>query len=398
MKRKWLIIGSLACMQYFCLAQQAKDTEKFKPGKTEIELVYNHYIQDGNHSAVTGGNGTEELIVYGPSLSFKHSKGKNELSFNAGTDVISSASTGKIDFVVSSASVLDSRFYFKANYARQFEPNNFKINGGIGSSIESDYFSIHGHIGFTKNDKDNLRTFSVQFHFFDDDLRWGRINPDYYKPVKLIYPQELRDREWFDRYKRNSYHLNFAFTRILNKRNVLGFFPEFTLQKGLLSTPFHRVYFSDSTLLVENLPNHRYKGALAIRLNSFAGGMLIFKNSIDTYCDNFGILALSVENETAIKVKPFFSLLPNFKISTQKASKYFKHYREHEIGEPFYTSDHDLASATIYQAGIGFKYQTQSYQSKKSRSTIFILRYTYFFRTDFLKAHILSLVINTSRI
>jgi hypothetical protein len=393
MKRKYLIIGTFACMQYFAHAQLVKDTVNSKLNKTEIELVYNQYIQNGNNSAVTGGIGTEKLTVYGPALNFKNTSGKNAISINGGADVISSASTDNIDFVVSSASRVDTRVYISGDYERNFAKQNLKINGGLGSSIESDYFSISGNLGLTKSDKNNNRSFSAQLLIYDDDLRWGRTSVKYYRPVKLIYPAELRFRNWFDIYKRYSFNLKLSFTQILNKRNTLGIFPEISYQKGLLSTPFNRIYFSDGKEAVENLPNNRYKAALALKLNTFVGGIVIFKNTVNVYIDNFGILALSFGNETAIKVKPFLTLLPNFRIYTQRRSDYFAPYKVHESSEEFYTSDYDLSSFQTYNFGFGFKYSPQKYTTHKFVSNSILFRYDYYFRTNKLRANIISLVI-----
>ena len=69
--------------------------------KTDIELLYNHYVQDGSNSAVTGGIGTEKLIVYAPAIKVSHKSKQNIFSLNAGADIISSASTDNIDFIVS---------------------------------------------------------------------------------------------------------------------------------------------------------------------------------------------------------------------------------------------------------------------------------------------------------
>ena len=87
-KRHWLI-GALAFFPFFTTAQNLIDTIETKIKKTEIELVYNHYLQDGNNSAITGGIGTEELTVYGSSLSVKRTSGKNSYTLNTGSDILS---------------------------------------------------------------------------------------------------------------------------------------------------------------------------------------------------------------------------------------------------------------------------------------------------------------------
>jgi hypothetical protein len=397
MKKRYLIIGSLAFMQFMANAQASRDSTKYKPNKTEIELVYNHYIQDGNKSAVTGGIGTEQLTVYGPALNLENSFGKNTLTFNLGADIISSASLDNIDFVKSSASKVSRRGYLIGNYSRQFEKQNLNINGGLGLSIESAYFSVSSNLGFTKSDKDKLRTYSAQLLIFNDDLRWGRLSAQYWRPVKLIYPVELRYKEWYDVFKRNSYNLKLGLTQIVNTRNTLAIFPEFSYQQGLLATPYHRIYFSDGTEAVEQLPKERYKGALALRLNTFVGGNVIFKNTIDGYTDNFGIEAFSFENETALKLKHFLTLLPNFRIYTQKGSRYFAPYKEHKTTETYYTSDYDLSSFQTYNIGIGFKYSPQEYLTKRFLFNDLIIRYNYLHRTNNLNAHIISLIIQTTK-
>ncbi|MDZ7849015.1 MAG: hypothetical protein U5L96_21110 [Owenweeksia sp.] len=57
------------------------------------------YTQDGQHSAVTGGNGTEKLQVYSAQFhSVNTINEKHRWLLNFGADFISSASTDRIDF------------------------------------------------------------------------------------------------------------------------------------------------------------------------------------------------------------------------------------------------------------------------------------------------------------
>jgi hypothetical protein len=390
MKKKYLILGSLVFFQTLAKAQSATDTLKEKISKTEIDLVYNHYMQEGNNSAVTGGIGTEHLTVYGPMMHIKNATGKHSTAFNFGADIISSASTDNIDFVVSSPSVLDARSYLNATYERIFEKRNLAVSGAAGFSIESDYFSKGSKVGFSKEDKKRLRTYAAEVQFFNDDLRWGRLNPGYHRPVKLIYPVELRYKNWYEGYKRYSYNLKLAFTQTLNKRNRIGIFPEFAYQHGLLETPFHRIYFSDGSQAVEQLPDKRYKGALALQLNRFVGGRVVLKNTINGYTDNFGITAFSIEHETALKLKPGLTLLPNARFYTQKATRYFAGYGKHSILEQFYTSDYDLSGFQTYSIGIGLKCSPYNLSSGPQFKTL-LLRYNFMHRSNNLAAHIFSI-------
>lgn len=172
MKKRYLIFGSVAFFAFFAKAQ-TRDSTQQKINRTDVELVYNHYVQSGNNSAVTGGVGTEKLTVYGPAINIERSVGKNAISFNLGADIISSASTDKIDFIASSASSLDARSYLNASYERKFEKQKLSVYAGTGFSIESDYFSTGSKLGFLKESKNKLFTYAAEFLMFNDDLRWG---------------------------------------------------------------------------------------------------------------------------------------------------------------------------------------------------------------------------------
>ncbi|HKI89547.1 MAG TPA: DUF3570 domain-containing protein, partial [Draconibacterium sp.] len=319
--------------------------------------------------------------------------GNSNISFNLGSDIISSASTDNIDYIMSSASKLDARTYLNANYGRTLPKHNFTINGGLGFSIESDYLSIGSKLGISKENKEKLSSYSAEFELFNDDLRWGRLNPDYYRPVKLIYPSELRNKEWFDEYKRYSYNLKLGFTQALNKKNVIGIFSTFSYQNGLLSTPFHRVYFNNGSLAVENLPGKRWKGSLGLQLNSFVGGRLILKNNINPYVDDWGIVAVSFKNETAIKLKSDLILLPNIRFYKQNATSYFDEYGKHEKNTEFYTSDYDLSKFESVSVGLGIKFSPYKYVSKRMMMNFLTFQYNLMHRSDGLTAHIFSLAI-----
>lgn len=397
MKKIFILVGSLTFFQYFAKAQTQDSTgyQKQKLNKTELEFVYNHYFQDGNNSAVTGGIGTEQLIVYSPALTLKKDYYHKKLTLHLGADIVSSASTDNIDFVRSSASSVDTRFYVDGTYEKTFDKRNLSLSGTLGISGESDYLSLSYKFGLTKTDKQQLRTFNLQVQFFDDDLRYGRFNPDYFRPVSLIYPVELRGKEWFSQYKRYSYNLKMGLTQILNMRNTLGIFPEISYQKGLLSTPFHRMYFSDGTLAVENLPNERLKGALAIKLNSFVGDKIVLKNNIEGYKDNFGIKSFALENETAIKINQTFTVMPNIRFYSQTASNYFAAYKIHKSEEQFYTSDYDLSQFQTYSLGVGVRYSPLEFINKTNKFNTMIFRYNFTYRSNNLTAHTFSMIFQT---
>ena len=399
MKRKFVLIGTLAFTLLRSQAQVKDSTFKRNDiKKTDIELLYNHYVQDGNNSAVTGGIGTEKLVVYSPALKINHKSKRNTYSVIAGADIISSASTDNIDFIVSSASRRDARTYANIGFGRDVMKQRANLHLGTGLSIESDYFSIPVTFGGNYTTKSKMRTYFFDIQMYFDDLRWGRINEDLYKPTRLVYPAELRYKEWYNIYRRQSYNFKLGLQQIINKRNILGVYPELTYQKGLLATPFHRIYYTDGSVGVENFPDQRLKAILGLKLNSFVRKRIILKNRLDLYSDNFGVWGIAIENETAIKLTPLFVLTPSVRLSLQQGSKYFKPYLQHQPDEQFVTSDFDLSDIQTMQFGLSMRYISGKNINKSTVFNEMLFQYLYYYRSNQLNAHIISIVMKGSRL
>jgi hypothetical protein len=400
MKKRFLTVAALCGILCNAKGQEIRDSsfQKKLLSKTSIELVYAHYLQDGNNSAVTGGRGTEKLTVYAPSVRISHAfKDYNTFHFNGGADAITSASTDKIDFVVSSASKKDVRSYANLTYERKLRKQDLTIGAGSGFSLESDYFSVPFLLSVQYTEPSRLRTYSAGLQVNFDDLRWGRINPDHWKPVKLIYPSELRDTAWFDHYRRQSYNLKLGFTQVLNRRTMFGVFPEPTYQTGLLATPFHRVYFKDTKVRVENLPTERLKLPVGLRLHYFLGKSTILKFNYAYYWDSFGIRSHSAEVESVFKASSNWIFTPFFRLYTQSASRYFRAYRQHVFSEMYYTSDFDLASFESLKGGINLRFMPSKVIFKRVFFNEVNMRYSYYVRSNGLSSHILSLSVGFER-
>ena len=361
-----------------------------KISKSEIQIVYSHYLQKGNHSAVTGGIGTEKLTVYSPDITFsKQSDSLTRYSINAGIDIISSASTDNIDYIISSASKVDNHTYVNFSYDRRQKNKPTTLGGGVYFSLESDYLSNGFSLHMQHSSRDQNKIISAEVEVFFDDLRWGRLSGQY--PLKLVYPSELRNQAWFNIHHRNSYNLNTRFQQTINKKTMLSFFPGVSFQHGLLSTPFHRVYFKDSSLNVENLPNKRLRIPLGIQLNHFLANRTIVRSYYRFYWDEWGIIAHTVELSVPIKLSAAFILSPSIRLYRQSESRYFKPYREHEKNQAYYTSDYDLSAFTSYEPGLEMKLNIAG---KKPTSLLneIALRYSYYKRSDQLSAHILTMI------
>ncbi|MDX1908023.1 MAG: DUF3570 domain-containing protein [Bacteroidia bacterium] len=395
MRKKYLVMGLMIAV--LPLRAQRMDTayQAKRVARTEVQVLYAHYVQDGVHSAVTGGTGTEKLAVYSPELVIRHQPDSSHaFQLEGGVDVITSASTDKIDFVVSSASRKDGRTHANIGYTYQTRSHRMEFGGNTGFSIESDYFSLGGGLSASYTRPDQSRSLSVEVQGYSDDLRWGRLNPGYHRPVKLIYPQELRTQEWYPTTRRHSLNLSLSLYQTINKRMALGLYPGITWQQGLLATPFHRVYFADQTTLkVENLPGTRLKIPLGVQLNVFPGRIWILRAGYRLYWDDFGIWAHTFSLTTPIKLTPSLTLTPHVRVYTQTAARYFRPYQAHDPASEYYTSDYDLSAFTSWQAGAGGRWLLAGRLPMLPALHDLQWRYSYYHRADGLHAHMVSLII-----
>lgn len=396
MKKRFLTIGLLMASLSVPAQRAANPTyTKQTLSTTDIQLLFSYYGQDGSHSAVTGGLGTEELTVYAPEVFITHRPDSIQaMQINAGVDVITSASTDNIDFVRSSASRVDRRGHLGVGYSRRLRNPNWQAGVQSGFSIESDYFSVPVGLSISHQKFDASRKISVGIQTFFDDLRWGRVNPGYFRPIKLIYPVELRYREWFDKYRRTSFNLTTALYQVINRKAQLAMFAEVVYQRGLLSTPFHRVYFNDraKTEKVEYLPDERWKIPLGAQFNWFMTNRLILRSYYRFYWDTFGISSHTVQADTPLKLTSLVTLTPLARFYCQRASPYFRAYGGHDLQADYYTSDYDLSALTSYKLGLSVRYAPQTPLFRSYTFQSLDLQYSFYKRSDGLSAHIISLV------
>lgn len=361
--------------------------------RTDIQVLFAYYTQDGDHSAITGGIGTEWLHVYSPEFTLTHRPDSNRtLALNGGIDIITSASMDNIDFVKSSASRISDRFHMTPSYSYLLPGTRTRLSADAGFSLESAYLSFPVGASVTHANRSGSRQISASLQCYFDDLRFGRLIGE---RLQLIYPVELRDTSWFNIYRRYSYNLDFAFYQVVNPRLQFAVYPGLVFQKGLLSTTYHRVYFSDSvTEKVENLPRERWKFPIGTQWNYFFGRRVILRAYYRYYRDSWGIIAHTVQLETPVKISPVLTLTPLLRFHTQTGASYFRPYRQHNVKEIYYTSDYDLSALNSYKAGLTVRYAPQNALAHHYFFDDLSLRYSYYRRSDGLYAHILSLLLD----
>ena len=354
----------------------------------EINFLTSYYQQDGNNGAVTGGIGTEYLTDFTQKLSIKLPQSK-KISWNidGAYDYYSSASTDNINNIRSSDSSSDMRS--QMNIGINYKAGPLQEYGArIGTSVEYDYTSINGGVNFSLLSRNQNTLFGFSAQGFID--KW-----------MLIYPRELRGEVKALTDKRKSYNTALSLNQVVNKRMQIAFMAEATYMHGLLSTPFHRVYFKDSNNhTIESLPGNRLKIPLGVRLNTYLSERMIMRLYYRYYADDWGMDGHTASVELPIKLNRFVAIYPHYRYHTQTAVDYFKGYKEHSVSDLFYTSDYDLSELNSHSIGIGAMIHPNGGLGKMkiplTKNSFLSLdgidiKYAYYNRSTGLKAHIISI-------
>jgi hypothetical protein len=358
----------------------------------EANFVSSYYNQNGDHSAVTGGIGTEKLSDISNSIDLKlglYDKRGRKHSFlgEIGVDHYTSASSDKIDpHTISSASHADTRIYPSLGWTVENEQKGTTLGVGLSYSYEFDYQSFGANISFAKKTNNRMGEFSAKLQGFVDQ-------------VSLIYPIELRTpngsgREEENNYAttpRNSVSGNLGWSQIINKRFQVSLEAEMVYQHGYLGLPFHRVYFNDQSVHVENLPSSRLKIPLGIRANYFISDKFILRTWYRYYHDDWGINSNALQVETVVKLTPFFSITPFYRFYQQSAVDYFAAYEMHTAADIYYTSNYDLSKFNSNFFGAGFRIAPPNGVFKIQHLNAIEVRYGHYQKTTGMNSNIISL-------
>lgn len=366
---------------------QEADTVIYRSRKLkvdEVNFVTSYYRQDGSNAAVTGGIGSEKLTDFATTLDIRVSKVDskkriNSYNFEIGIDTYTSASSDKVDpSTISSASSSDQRIYPSLSWSRLNDLKGTSIGANLSISSEYDYLSIGGGVNAFMDSRDKSRQVGVRLQTYQDF-------------VTMIYPKELRSGRIGGMESRNTYSSTFSYSQIINTRLQVLFLLDLAYQKGFLSLPFNRVYFGDNTVDIEKLPGKRVKYPASVRVNYFAGDILIVRGFYRYYQDDWGLQSNTAEIETAIKITPFFSVSPFYRYYTQSAVKYFSGYGQHLKSESFYTSDYDLSKFDSHFLGSGVRFVSPTGVLGISKLSTIEIRYGHYSRQTGLVSNIISL-------
>jgi hypothetical protein len=340
----------------------------------EINLVSSYYNQNGNHSAVTGGIGTEKVNDFSNGLDLKLSwygqpKHKNTFSIGLGLDHHTSASAAYVS-TTGASKTGGSRIYPSFDWTIENEAKGTSFGLGSYYSGEYNYKSLGADLHFSQKTNDKSGEFAIKLQAYLDH-------------VTLIYPSELIPKSTvavstgptyvttasgnrvlsgsgssavsIPTSPRNTFTASMSYSQMINSRLQVMFLADLVTQNGYLSLPFHRVYFNSGKDAVENLPSSRFKLPLGFRANYFMGDHIILRSYYRYYADNWGSRANTANLEISYKLTPFFSISPFYRYYDQSASKYFAPYEVHSPTDTYYTSNYEYAKFNSQFFGAGFR-------------------------------------------
>jgi hypothetical protein len=410
-------------------AQDKTSTPVFKKRvleSTEVDFLASYYNQDGAKSAVSGGIGSEKLTDFASNIVVAMPLNDDDvLTIDLGISAYSSASSSNINpfnstgasssgnpngngpsgtpwQASSGASKSDELVSIVANYNHSNDSRNFIWNTDVSFSNEYDYTSVGfgGGIATLFNEKNT--ELSLKANVYLDQWRpiyptelheyskYGSnfLNQGYFNGVSVLDQNGQTTTNYLPSafqtvsgVNRNSYSASVGFSQVLTKKLQFSIFFDVLQQQGLLSSPYHRIYFADKANYyigqaqyintyesptnagvykladdIERLPDSRFKLPVGARLNYYINERFILRTYYRFYSDNWDIQSHTATIELPIKLSDRFTVFPMYRYYTQTASKYYAPYETHLSTERYYTSDADLATFDANQYGFGVNY------------------------------------------
>jgi hypothetical protein len=267
---------------------------------TEVDFMASYYDQDGTHSAVSGGIGSEKLNDFATNIIVAMPLNDDDvLTVDLGLSAYTSASSSNINpfnstsgasgggggddndddrntaasnagptpwQASSGASGNDQLLSAVATYAHSSDDRNFIWNADVSFSNEYDYTSVGFGGGVAKLFNEKNTEVSVKANAYID--QWRPIYPTelheyslygsnfqnqgYFNGITILDQNGVASTDYLPSkftpvtsVNRNSYSASFAFSQVLTKNFQFSVFFDVLQQQGLLSSPYHRTYFAD---------------------------------------------------------------------------------------------------------------------------------------------------------
>lgn len=438
---------------------------------TEVDFMVSYYKQDGVHSSVSGGMGSEKLTNLASNIIVAMPLNEDDvLTVDMGLSAYTSASSSNINpynksgasggggddddklmnggvggtvaptgtpwQASSGASAQDALASAVINYSHSSDSRNFIWNADVAFSNEYDYTSIGFGGGIAKLFNEKNSEISFKLNAYLD--QWRPIYPTelheygiygagfqtsgFFSGITVLDQAGVASTTYlpskftvWNSTARNSYSASVGFSQVLTKKSQISIFFDILKQEGMLSTPYHRIYFADKANYyignasdipnyespnnlgvyrladdIERLPNSRFKFPIGMRWNYYISERLILRTYYRYYTDNWDLTAHTASIELPIKITDKFTVFPIYRYYTQTQSKYFAPFEKHLSTEQYYTSDYDLSTFNANQYGLGVSYTDLFTETKiwKFGLKNIDFRFNHYDRSDGLNSNI----------
>jgi len=435
-KMKNIFLMMTLFFAFIVIAQDNTQQDEYKKRvleTTEIDILSSLYGQDGDNAAVTGGIGSEELVDAAMNIAVAIPLNDDDvLAIDATISAYSSASSSNLNpfsgassddeygggggtgptkgspwTIASGASQSDIWANANFSYSHSSDDRNTISNAHLSIANEFDYFSFGFGAGLTKLFNQKNTEIGLSATVYLDNWRpaypteveeyvhsGGNLYTGFFDGVDILNQagnviNKSAPNAWkttrntlVDGTARKTHSFSLSFSQIINKRSQFSIFSDVVIQKGWLSNPMQRVYFSDKANFyigtatdiprytskantgvfqladdIERLPDSRVKIPVGIRYHYYINEHFVFKTYYRYYTDDWGLSSHTINVELPIKVGDKFTFYPNFRYYTQTAADYFAPYEQHVSTEKYYTSDYDLSAYSANQFGLGIRYK-----------------------------------------
>ncbi|MFA6956261.1 MAG: DUF3570 domain-containing protein [Thermoanaerobaculia bacterium] len=353
-------------------------------GRFDADILFSYYSQDGDHSPVTGGIGTEELEVVSPVvvLAWRVDE-KMTLTADIGIDQISSASIGNIQMELGGASIpaSDTRTFGTFKAKRKF--GNQTLGLTLGAASEYDYESFSYGLDWAIDLNQANTGIAAAIRRYDDAI--DLIGIDGYGSQGPGVPRTEGKGD------RTTTDAVFTLSQTLGRRTAGSLELFMSQQEGVLSTPYHEVILiSDSPLypdgkhVAERLPDSRDRKALGVRLNHGFTDGFVLRTGYRYYEDDWGIASHTIDLETHFRLPTDREmwLYPILRYHTQTGADYFGLPLTFTGAEDYYSSDYDLSEFSSDKYGLGWNLFTLPNESWLRYVDRFEVRGTFYDRDD----------------
>jgi len=343
----------------------------------EVNLFSSYYDQTGNHSAVTGGIGTQNVIDFSTGLDLHlvwlgQSLNKNTLTFGFGYDHHSSASAAYVALNGGGKPGGD-RIYPSLDWTVENTQKGTSFGIGAYYSGEYNYKSTGADLHWAVKTKNRNGEFGMKLQGYFDQVTL--IYPSEFIPAPVAQPGTMiittasgntqvisangevlsTTKNSLPTTPRTTVSASLSYSQMLSSRLQIMLLVDVVTQSGYLGLPFHRVYFANGKDSIEKLPSSRFKLPVGLRANYFLGDNVVLRSYYRYYTDDWGIHSNTAGLEVAYKISPFFSISPFYRYYDQSAAKYFAPYEAHSPNDAFYTSNYEYAKFQSNFYGVGLR-------------------------------------------